>query len=69
VLPLNGSFNLTTKQNMQSIAADPLTDVAAGLFSPNYIDLYSHPIMNFIIIDKQFNFFGAALHHDTYDIA
>ena len=60
---------------MQSIAADPLTDVAAGLFSPknelglNYLDLYSHLIMNFIINDKQFNFFGAALHHDTYEIA
>lgn len=65
-MPHNGSFNLTKIQNMQSIAADPLTDVAAGLFSPknhlglNYLDLYSHPIMNLIINDKQFNFFGAA---------
>jgi hypothetical protein len=33
-MSVNGLLNLTTIRNMQSIAADPLTDVAAGLLSP-----------------------------------
>ena len=64
---------------MQLIAVEPGSDETTGLLSPiNLLGLsfifiliqqwISFSSMNFIFIDKQFDFQRAALHHDNYDI-